>query len=88
MIAIMLAGIVIIGSDPAAVAHAPRLGTVMQVADQQTPALVKRRRPVTRHGRYYVVEEYPVACEAVRFPQSPLCAGRPFHRSWYAGIEW
>jgi hypothetical protein len=26
---------------------------------------------------------YPVACEAVKFPRSPLCEGRPFRPSPY-----
>jgi hypothetical protein len=70
---------------PTAMPFDPELLT--PVADQQPPPPVKRQRYLTKHGRYYVIEEYPIACEAVRFPQSPLCKGRPFQPSWY-GIDW
>jgi len=84
----MLAGVTLVGTSPASVENVARPEAVIQIADQQVRPPAKRRRLVSRHGRYYVVEEYPIACEAVRFPQSPLCVGRPFQRSWYAGIEW
>jgi hypothetical protein len=56
---------------------------VVKVADQ----IVAAPAPQIRHHRL-VVRPYeplpPVACEAVLFPRSPLCAGRPAAYGPYA----
>ena len=45
-----------------------------------TPALTHYRS----HGYYGSYSPYPFACEAVIFPRSPLCAGRPaYFDPWY-----
>jgi hypothetical protein len=31
---------------------------------------------------------YPMACESVLFPRSPLCAGRPASYGYYAPWPW
>jgi hypothetical protein len=45
-----------------------------------TPALTHHRS----RGYYESYRPYPVACEAVMFPRSPLCAGRPaYYPFWW-----
>jgi hypothetical protein len=43
-----------------------------------TPALAHYRS----HD-YQTYTPYPAACEAVFFPRSPLCAGRPAYRAFW-----
>lgn len=81
--ALLLAGAVLLASEPT-----PSIGrseaTVMKVADYATPS-VKRKKRARAYNRYSV---YPVACEAVKFPRSPLCAGRPYQPSYYDFNNW
>jgi hypothetical protein len=45
-----------------------------------TPALTRHRS----HDYYESYRPYPVACEAVIYPRSPLCARRPaYFDPWY-----
>jgi len=47
--------------------------------------------PLTPFQPRHVVRQpllAPVACEAVIFPRSPLCAGRPARYSPYADFPW
>jgi hypothetical protein len=45
-----------------------------------TPALAHYRS----HSYYRSYRPYPAACEAVIYPRSPPCAGRPAHWDpWY-----
>ena len=55
---------------------------VIKVADQAVVALPLRPH---RHARLLT---YPAACEAVLFPRSPLCAGRPASYGPYAPYPW
>jgi hypothetical protein len=82
IVSLMLAGAVLLASDPVLSIEGRDSVSVIKVADQVTPPLIR----VKRNRGYYrpaYVPYYPVACEAVRFPQSPLCAGRPYRRSYY-----
>jgi hypothetical protein len=46
-----------------------------------TPALTHHR---SHRYEYESYRPYPVACEAVIYPRSPLCAGRPsYFDPWY-----
>jgi hypothetical protein len=45
-------------------------------------------RPRHRFIYYRSYGLYPVACEAVIFPRSPLCAGRPASFGPYAPYPW
>jgi hypothetical protein len=46
-------------------------------------------QPRYRHvARYQPYPWTPVACEAVIFPRSPLCVGRPARFSPYAEFPW
>jgi hypothetical protein len=47
-----------------------------------TPALTHYRS----HGYYGSYRPYPGACEAVFFPRSPLCAGRPAYRGFLSTL--
>jgi len=66
-----------------------RQNFVIKVADQvgtyppQWPA-----RPRHRFVLLPFVGLYPGACEAVIFPRSPLCAGRPASFGPYAPFPW
>jgi hypothetical protein len=45
-----------------------------------TPGVTHHRS----HAYYGSYRPYPAACEAVIYPRSPLCAGRPAHWDpWY-----
>jgi hypothetical protein len=54
----------------------------MQEAFSADAPLLREKR-----GHAYRVKPqpypYPLACEAVKFPRSPLCAGRPYRPSPY-----
>jgi hypothetical protein len=81
--ALMLAGAVLLVSDPTPSVAGRAEATVMRVADYTTPA-VKRKKRLQAHRHCCNISDYPpVACEAVRFPRSPLCAGRPYRSSYY-----
>jgi hypothetical protein len=79
---LMLAGALLLASDPMSSIEGSSEVSMIKVADYVTPALkrVKRSRV---YYRYTSLPYYPVACEAVRFPRSPLCAGRPYRPSYY-----
>jgi hypothetical protein len=55
---------------------------MVRIADYVT---VPARTTVSRIRRVRHFRPYPVACEAVRFPRSPLCADRPYRYNIY---EW
>lgn len=59
---------------------------VIKVADQDVllpaPRLRRSHRVLVRWPYY------PVACEAVLYPRSPACAGRPAHFGFYATYPW
>jgi hypothetical protein len=73
---VTLAALAAITCSRMAVAGNVNQGAVVKVADQ---VVVEPAPPLWRRHRhappYYV--EYPVACGAVLFPRSSLCAGRP-----------
>ena len=51
-----------------------------QVSMIQSPG---PERPLHRHAYYRAYNWYPMACESVIFPRSPLCAGRaPLPWDW------
>jgi hypothetical protein len=62
---------------------------VIKVADRigTNPPLspVRLRRGLAHQPSY---SWYPAACEAVIFPRSPLCAGRPASFGPYAPYPW
>ena len=74
----ILAALALIALDRVSAAEAPSQRLMIKVADQagfQEPLWSSRPRHRFAHHRSYV--SYPVACEAVIFPRSPLCTGRP-----------
>jgi hypothetical protein len=77
--ALIFAGAVLLASDPTPSIEGTGEATVVKVADYGTPAGKRAKR--ARHRHTWTV--YPVACEAVKFPRSPLCADRPYRHSWY-----
>jgi hypothetical protein len=79
-LALILAGTVLLASHPTPSFEGASEATVIQVADYGTPVKRIRRARVYHHPTWAV---YPVACEAVRFPRSPLCADRPYRRSFF-----
>jgi len=75
----LMLGAVLLATAPTPPVEGRNEATVMNVADYATPA-VKRTKQARAYYRYSV---YPVACEAVKFPRSPLCAGRPYQPNFY-----
>ena len=83
----ILAALVLIAFDQLAAAQELNQRPVIKFADQ-VGLWPGRTRHASAHHRSY--GGYPVACEAVIFPRSPLCAGRPatfgpygpFHLPW------
>jgi hypothetical protein len=61
---------------------------VIKVADQDVAAPAPRLRRPHRLVRYNDSPPPPVACEAVLFPRSPRCAGRPAAYGPYATYPW
>jgi hypothetical protein len=80
-IALILAGAALLASDPVPSVSRTGEATVMKVADYAPT--VKWKRRLHDHRHYSDIRFYPVACEAVRFPRSPLCADRPYRPSYY-----
>jgi len=74
----MLVGAALLASNPTSAMDETREATATKVADYAAPAARKRKR-VYVHPSH----QYPVACEAVRFPRSPLCVGRPYQYGFY-----
>jgi len=76
----ILAALALIALDRVSAAGAPSQRLMIKVADQaglQEPLWSNRPRYRLAHHRYRSYGSYPVACEAVIFPRSPLCTGRP-----------
>jgi hypothetical protein len=85
--ALILAGAVLLASDPTpAVDGRSEAATVVKVADYTAPAVKRKRRVHAYHNCCNVRDYPPVACEAVRFPRSPLCADRPYRLTYR--YEW
>ena len=61
---------------------------VVKAADQAVAAPAARRYRRPHHDVAPLPYPYPVACEAVLFPRSPLCAGRPASYGYYATFPW
>jgi hypothetical protein len=76
-LALILVGTVLLASDPSV--EGTGGATVIRVADYGTPAAKRAKRAY--HRQTWAV--YPMACEAVKFPRSPLCADRPYRPSFY-----
>jgi hypothetical protein len=57
-------------------------GLIAVVSMFMTPALAQYRS----HSYYRSYRPYPAACEAVFFPRSPLCAGRPAYRGFWSTL--
>ncbi len=85
----ILAALALITFNRVPAAEEPSQNFVIKVADQigTNPPLWPTR---PRHGLAYHRSHtwYPVACEAVIFPRSPLCAGRPASFGPYAPYPW
>ena len=80
--ALIFVGAALLASDPAPSFDGIREATVVKVADYTIPA-VKRKKRLHAYRHYSDVRIYPLACEAVRFPRSRLCADRPYQPSYY-----
>ncbi len=85
----ILAGLALIAFNRVSAAQQTSQNSVIKVADPvgtyppQWPI-----RPRHRLIYYRSYSSYPVACEAVIFPRSPLCAGRPASFGPYAPYPW
>lgn len=91
---IVAAGFALIALNRVAVADDWGQTFVLKVADQ-VDTIVPPHASVPPHARRhhrpahrYSYSPYPVACEAVIFPRSPLCAGRPATFGRYAPFPW
>lgn len=82
--ALMLTGALLLATEPTPPIEGRNEATAMKVADYATPAVKRTKRART----YYRYSVYPVACEAVKFPRSPLCAGRPYQPNFYDFGNW
>jgi hypothetical protein len=80
LVVITVAVIAAIESNPLAAADSQNGGL-------QNSQKVPKRKVVTRPYHGFVVQEHywqpPLACRAVAFPRSPLCAGQPYWDSYY-----
>jgi hypothetical protein len=84
----ILAALALIAFDQVSAAEEPSQRLMIKDADHQVGMWPNRTRQGLAHHRSYGGP--PVACEAVIFPRSPLCAGRPatfgpygpFHLPW------
>ena len=79
--ALMLTGAVLLATESTPPIEGRNEATAMKVADYATPAVKKTKRAYAYY-RYHVYP-YPVACEAVKFPRSPVCTGRPYQPNFY-----
>jgi len=85
----ILASLALIGFNQVSAAEQTSHNFVIKIADQvgtyppQWPA-----RPRHRPAYYRLYSSSPAACEAVIFPRSPLCAGRPASFGPYAPYPW
>ena len=89
----ILAALALIAFDRVAAAEEASQRILIKVADEvgmKRPLRPNRPRDGLTYQQSHSGYEYPVACEAVIFPRSPLCAGRPatfgrygpFHLPW------
>ncbi len=84
---VIFAALAVMTFDRVAAAQNVNQRLLVKVADQVNVSVPLR--PRRRHQ--IVAVPYigpPVACEAVLFPRSPLCAGRPAPYGWYAPFPW
>jgi hypothetical protein len=84
----ILAALVLIVFNRVSAAEESGQRLVIKIADQagtNRPPWPDRRRYDLAHRRSS--GGYPVACEAVIFPRSPLCAGRPATFGPYGGFH-
>ena len=84
-----LAALTVVAVNQVCVAEQTNQNFVITVADRV--GAIPPSRPVRlRHGfaKYRLHGVYPVACEAVIFPRSALCAGRPASFGPYAPHPW
>jgi hypothetical protein len=85
----ILAALALVAFNQVSAAAQTRQNFVVKVADRvgtyppQWPI-----RPRHRFIYYRSYGLYPVACEAVIFPRTPLCAGRPASFGPYAPFPW
>lgn len=84
----ILAAFALIAFDRVSAAEEPsqRLFRVADKVGIDRPLWPTRSPHRLAHQRSY--SRYPVACEAVIFPRSPLCAGRPAAFGPYAPYPW
>ena len=83
----ILAALALIAFDQVSAAEEPSQRLMIKDADQVGMWPNRTRQGLAHHRSY---GGPPVACEAVIFPRSPLCAGRPatfgpygpFHLPW------
>jgi hypothetical protein len=86
---VILAALAVMTCSRMAVAGDADHGLVIKAADKAVEEPVVRFKRLHRFVRplpYY--SEPPIACEAVVFPRSPLCAGRPAAYGPYATFPW
>jgi hypothetical protein len=94
----ILVALCLIGFDRVSWAEEPNQHLLARVADQASlkrPASPNRprhgsasRRPYASYEHPAPGYEFPAACEALIFPRSPLCAGRPATFGPYAPFPW
>ena len=85
----ILAAVALVAFNQDFAAAQTRQDLVIKVADRvgaYTPQWPTRPRHLIVYYRSYGL--YPGACEAVIFPRSPLCAGRPASHGPYAPYPW
>jgi len=83
---IILAALALIAFDRASLAEDPGRRLLSEAAGQGIHQPLRPHRSRLAYHRSY--GGYPVACEAVIFPRSPLCAGRPATFGPYAPFPW
>jgi hypothetical protein len=85
----ILTALAIVACGRIALADENDKAVVVKAADQAVvePAPRLYGRP-HRHVVRPLPYPYPAACEAVLFPRSPLCAGRPASYGYYAPYPW
>jgi hypothetical protein len=74
---VLLAATILVGSKPIVAAELPREQSRVASNDYERVQSRSRTPRNAPYDRLRVQPPYPVACEAVIFPRSRLCAGRP-----------